>query len=128
MQKKPTSQKATTATRATIATTQKDAPTRAELVRGLADGASRLSASEDKVLRMVHGLPAPRTLVLERVGQDNPETRARLLDIELELLRQSRTRAAAAQPRIPAAIIEVAPANPKRDRIVAALKSRKPAR
>jgi hypothetical protein len=109
MQKKPTSQKATT-TRAAVATTQKDAPTRAELVRGLADGASRLSAVEEKVLRMGHGVGAPRTLVLER--------------------RQSRARAsAAAQPRVaPPAIVEVAPANPKRDRIVAALKSRKPAR
>jgi hypothetical protein len=78
---------------------------------------------------MVHGLAAPKTLVLERVGQDNPETRARLLDIELELLRQSRARAAAMAPRVaPAAVVEVAPANPKRDRIVAALKSRKPAR
>jgi len=119
MQKKSTSQKTTT--RTTREQVVEKNLSRAELVRALASGAARVTPSEEKAVRMIHGIGAPRTLVLERIGQDNPETRARLLDIELELLRQSRARALAT----PVATVATAPANPKRARIVAALKSSK---
>lgn len=101
----------------------------ADLEQAIARDGSRLPALEEKALRMRHGLPAPRTLVLERVGQDHPEARERLLDIELELLRQWRTRQEAA--RAAPARVEAEPAlpdNPRRAEIVAALRQKKPSR
>jgi hypothetical protein len=130
MQKKQPSSRTSSATRAgRTATASQTALTAAELTKALSGGAQRLPASEEKALRMLHGVGAPRTLVLERVGQDHPEARARLLDIELELLRQSRARAAAAAPvtRTQAKAPTAAP-NPKRAKIVAALKAKKPSR
>jgi DNA-directed RNA polymerase sigma subunit (sigma70/sigma32) len=41
-----------------------------------------LTALEEKVVRMRHGLRAPDTLVLEQVGQDNSEVTAKLRAIE----------------------------------------------
>lgn len=102
----------------------------ADLEQAIARDGTRLPALEEKALRMRHGLPATRTLVLERVGQDHPEARERLLDIELELLRQWRARQEAAAPAAPArAAAEPAlPDNPRRAEIVAALRQKKPAR
>ena len=150
MQKKPTSQKAASAPRAghSVSASQQAAVqtemSRAELTQALAGGSARLAADQEKALRMLHGVAAPRTLVLERIGQNHPEAREKLLGIELELLRQARLRTAtvaasaaaapragqaASQARPPAApAVSAAPANPKRARIVAALKSKKPTR
>jgi hypothetical protein len=103
-----------------------------DLSKALAGGALHLVPSEEKALRMIHGVGAPRTLVLERVGQNHPETRARLLDIELELFRQMRARAAAgltSSGRASTSTPGWTPAaNPRREKIVAALKAKKPAR
>jgi len=41
-----------------------------------------LTAQEEKVVRMLHGLPAPGDHVLEQVGQEFSETAARLEEIE----------------------------------------------
>ena len=41
-----------------------------------------LTALEEKVVRMRHGLKAPADLVLEQVGQDNAEVAAKLRAIE----------------------------------------------
>ena len=149
MQKKPTSQKAASAPRAghSVSASQQSAVqtelSRAELTQALASGSARLAADQEKALRMLHGVAAPRTLVLERVGQNHPEAREKLLGIELELLRQSRSRATAAATTAPTAGLtaghgrpatapapaaQAAPANPRRAKIVAALKSKKPTR
>jgi hypothetical protein len=140
MDKKPTGSKAT-APRASTGTV-----TRTELRETLSRATPRLAADEEKALRMLHGVSAPRTIVLERVGQDHPDTREKLLGIELELLRQWRERqsgtgrpdprsqAKSAAPAAKETVVVVpakAPAkaaatvNPRRDRIVQALRSRK---
>jgi len=93
--------------------------------QALARPAPSLEADAEKVLRMRHGAPGVRTLELERVGQDHPETAERLLSLEVELLRQWKERQAAAQARAAAPAREAAPANPRRDRIVQALRSQK---
>lgn len=95
-----------------------------EVRETLSRGPTALAADEEKVLRLRLGVPVRHDVLLERVGQENPETRERLLGIELELLRQLRERqrtAAAPEPQASAA-----PSNPRRDRIVAALRARKP--
>jgi hypothetical protein len=115
MQKKPTAQQTTRTV------------TAAEVREALARRAPELAAEEEKVLRMRHGAPATRTLVLERVGQDHPDAREKLLGIEMELLRQWRERQSAARPAPAAAVARpaVAAANPRRDKIVQALRTRK---
>lgn len=130
MQKKqPSSRTASAARAGRTATASQTATSATELTKALSGGANRLPATEEKALRMLHGVGAPRTLVLERVGQEHPEARARLLDIELELLRQSRARAAATTvTKSPAKAPVAAAANPKRAKIVAALKAKKPSR
>lgn len=45
-----------------------------------------LTPLEEKVVRMRHGLRAPDTLVLEQVGQDNPEVAQKLAEIEQRAL------------------------------------------
>jgi hypothetical protein len=120
MQKKP--QTPSAATSVTIETSQ------AEVRQALATGNARLSAAEEKALRMRYGAGSPGSLVLERVGQNHPEARERLLGIELELLRQAKARQAAASVKpapVVAAVTAAAPANPKRDRIVEALRKKK---
>jgi len=132
MQKKPTTPRAASATKAQTAVTTDTS--RTEVEQALSTGKVKLPAVEEKALRMRHGVGAPRTLVLERVGQDHPDAREKLLSIELELLRQWRQRQSATQrpdPRSsvatpgPVASGGISTANPKRDRIVAALKSKK---
>ena len=53
---------------------------------------SILSPLEEKVVRMRHGLRAPDSLVLEAMGQDNPETSAKLAEIEQRALSMVGTR------------------------------------
>jgi len=45
-----------------------------------------LTPLEEKVVRMRHGLRAPESLVLEQVGQDDPEVAAKLAEIEQRAL------------------------------------------
>ena len=42
----------------------------------------QLTAQEEKVVRMLHGLAAPGDHVLEQVGQEFPETAAKLEELE----------------------------------------------
>lgn len=123
MQKKPTAQQSTGAQQATRTVTA------AEVREALARRTPELAADEEKVLRMRHGAPSPRTLVLERVGQDHADTRERLLGLEVEFLRQWRERqqlAARAAPAPQATTRTPAPAaNPRRDKIVQALRTKK---
>ena len=46
----------------------------------------QLTAQEEKVVRMLHGLAAPGDHVLEQVGQEFPETAARLEEIERRII------------------------------------------
>ncbi len=45
-----------------------------------------LTPLEEKVVRMRHGYQAPNDLVLEQVGQDNPDIAARIAEIEQRAL------------------------------------------
>jgi len=45
-----------------------------------------LTPLEEKVVRMRHGLRAPDGLLLEQVGQDDPEVAAKLAEIEQRAL------------------------------------------
>jgi DNA-directed RNA polymerase sigma subunit (sigma70/sigma32) len=100
--------------------------TTTSLRQALSRAVPALEADAEKVLRMRHGAPGARSLVLEQVGQDHPETAERLLSIEVELLRQWRERqAAVAAKPAPVAARPVPPANPRRDRIVQALRMKK---
>ena len=60
----------TTKTTFTIATTQ------------VREKKLQLTAQEEKVVRMLHGLAAPGDHVLEQVGQEFPDTAAQLEEIE----------------------------------------------
>jgi DNA-directed RNA polymerase sigma subunit (sigma70/sigma32) len=101
--------------------------TTTSLRQSLARAVPSLDADAEKVLRMRHGAPGARSLALERVGQDHPETAERLVAIEVELLRQWRERQAAQAARaVRATPVREAPAaNPSRDRIVQALRTKK---
>lgn len=48
-----------------------------------------IAATEEKVVRMRHGFPAPDELELEQVGQDNEAVRQQLLAIERRAFEQS---------------------------------------
>jgi hypothetical protein len=72
--------------------------TSSEVMELLRTAARRLSAREDKVVRMRSGTSLGRNEVLPRRGQDNPEARAELLAIELELKQKLQARTAAARP------------------------------
>ena len=63
----------------------------------LRTAATRLSAREEKALRMRTGVSLPKSQVLARRGQGHPEARAELLALELELTHQLAERAAAAR-------------------------------
>jgi len=65
-----------------------------ELLRA---AASRLSAREEKTVRMRSGTSLGRGELLPRRGQDNPESRAQLLALEIELKEKLAARAAAAK-------------------------------
>jgi hypothetical protein len=62
-----------------------------ELLRA---AASRLSAREEKTVRMRSGTSLDHRQPLPRRGQDNPETRAELLALEIELKQKLDARAA----------------------------------
>lgn len=59
-----------------------------------------LTPLEEKVVRMRHGLTAPDDLVLEAVGQDNPETTAQIREIEERALAAVSARKSPAKRRI----------------------------
>ncbi|HEY6148641.1 MAG TPA: hypothetical protein VIZ69_13125 [Thermoanaerobaculia bacterium] len=58
--------------------------------------ASRLSAREEKALRMRSGTSLDHQQPLPRRGQDNPQARAELLALEIELKEKLAARAAPA--------------------------------
>ncbi len=64
----------------------------------LRTAAERLSAREEKALRMRTGASLPKNQLLARRGQNHPEARAELLALELELRQKLQERAAAAKP------------------------------
>ena len=77
----------------------------------LRTAAARLSAREEKALRMRTGVSLPKTQVLARRGQGNPDARAELLALEIELTQQLAVRAAAkAKKPAPSAPIKKAAA------------------
>ena len=82
----------------------------------LRTAASRLSAREEKAVRMRSGTSLGRHEPLPRRGQDNPEARAQLLALEIELKEKLAARAAASR----------APGSPVRmkekDKIIRALR------
>ena len=93
----------------------------------LRTAASRLSAREEKVVRMLAGVGLPKSQVLARRGQENPEARAELLALELELRQKLAERAAAAiaakAPAKKAAPAAKAPTRSKeKDKIIRALR------
>lgn len=102
--------------------------TSAEVKKALTRETTGLAADEEKALRMLHGAGGSHSLVLERVGQNNPDTRDALLSMEVELLRQMRQRAATSAPQHQTASRADAAPNPRRDEIVKALKAKKPSR
>jgi hypothetical protein len=61
----------------------------------LRTAAQRLSAREEKALRMREGVSLDRTMPLPRRGQNNPAARAELAALEIELKRKLADRAAA---------------------------------
>jgi hypothetical protein len=68
--------------------------TSTEVRQLLRTAAKQLSAREEKTLRMRSGTSVDRTQVLPRRGQENPEARAELLALEIELKRKLAARAA----------------------------------
>ncbi len=66
-----------------------------ELLRA---AASRLSARQEKAVRMRSGTSLGRSEPLPRRGQDNPETRAQQLALEIELKVKLAARAASQRP------------------------------
>ena len=67
----------------------------------LRKAAQRLSAREEKTLRMREGVGLDPTAPLPRRGQTHPEARAELMALEMDLIRKldSRAEAAAAPVR-----------------------------
>ncbi len=68
--------------------------TSSEVMELLRTAARRLSAREEKAVRMRSGTSLERNEVLPRRGQDNPEARAELLALEIELKQKLQARAA----------------------------------
>jgi hypothetical protein len=79
-----------------------------------------LTAREEQVLRMRSGLSVPRNVPLPSVAGDNQELADELLLLELQLLRAVKARAAAVRAR------PTATRSPAKDKIVRALKKKKP--
>ena len=96
----------------------------------LARPVARLEAPEEQLLRMRHGAGLAREEALEQVGQLHAESREKLLSIELELLRQWKARQAAVPAKVVTSPVATAPVaasavNPRRDKIVNALRMKK---
>jgi hypothetical protein len=70
--------------------------TSTEVREMLRTAAQRLSAREEKALRMKEGVGLDPTAPLPRRGQMHPDARAELLAIEIELTRKLEARAEAA--------------------------------
>ena len=68
----------------------------------LRTAARQLSAREEKALRMRSGTGLGKTEPLPRRGQDNPEARAELLALEVELKQKLAARTAPASSTKPA--------------------------
>jgi hypothetical protein len=90
--------------------------TSSEVRELLRTAASRLSAREEKAVRMRSGTSISRTEVLPRRGQDNPETRAELLALEIELKQKLAARAGVARGAAPAVRTK------EKDKIIRALR------
>lgn len=93
------------------------APTREQVLRAIEARARGLDAEEERVIRARHGARAPGDLVLERKAAG--EVLDELLLVEMELHRRYRAHLAARRPA------PVAP-SPAKDRIVRALRKKKP--
>ena len=72
--------------------------TSTEVREMLRTAAEHLSAREEKAVRMRAGAGLSRTATLPRRGQDNPESRAELLALEIELKQKLLARGKAAAP------------------------------
>lgn len=99
---------------------------REEIGAALKHNSRRLEASEEKLLRMRYGVPADHNLELAQQGQDNPETAEILLSLEAELFRQLQEQAQNwenADSRNSSEPSNNDP-NPRRDKIVQALRNR----
>jgi len=83
----------------------------------LKTAARQLSGREEKALRMRSGAGLGRSEVLPRRGQDNPESRAELLALEMELKEKL---AARATKRAPAGTAPVR--SKEKDKIIRALR------
>jgi hypothetical protein len=68
--------------------------TSAEVRELLRVAAQRLSAREEKAVRMRSGLSLGRSELLPRRGQNHPEARAELLALEIELKQKLEARSA----------------------------------
>ena len=75
--------------------------------------AQRLSAREEKALRMREGVGLDPTAPLPRRGQTHPDARAELLALEMELMRKLDSRAEAASAPV---------RNKEKDKIIRALR------
>jgi hypothetical protein len=91
----------------------------------LRTAADKLSAREEKALRMTHASPLSAEELhkpLPRRGQQHPEAQAELLALEIELREKLAAREQAAQPRA-AAMAQAAPTRTKeKDKIIRALR------
>ena len=92
--------------------------TATEVREMLRTAAQRLSAREEKALRMRTGVGLDRGEPLPRRGQENPEARAELMALELELVRKLADRqGTAAAPKAGAAV-----RTKEKDKIIRALR------
>ncbi len=94
-----------------------------DLLRTAAD---KLSAGEEKVLRMAHAAPLAGTSLkdpLPRRGQQHPEARGELLSLEIELKQKLSLRAASEPPREAESRAQAHPTRTKeKDKIIRALR------
>lgn len=82
----------------------------------LRTAARQLSAREEKTLRMRSGVGLGKGESLPRRGQENPEARAELLALEIELKQKLAARAGAAKSAAPAVRTK------EKDKIIRALR------
>jgi hypothetical protein len=92
----------------------------------LQTAADQLSAREEKALRMSHAAPLAGSSLkdpLARRGQQNPEARAELLSLEIELTQKLALRTAAEAPGAPESQTKAHPTRTKeKDKIIRALR------
>jgi hypothetical protein len=90
--------------------------TSAEVRQLLRTAARQLSAREEKTVRMRSGMSLGRNEVLPRRGQDNPEARAELLALEIELKQKLAARSVGTKAAAPAVRTK------EKDKIIRALR------